>query len=77
MDELERMRRIVEDLLLLARSDNPNFLRLSEVDLEPFIDEVLDKARTLAPESGTSTIEPKASPFSTVSASPRQCCSSR
>ncbi len=49
MDELERMRRMVEDLLMLARSDNPNFLRLSEVDLEPFIDEVLDKARTLAP----------------------------
>ena len=49
MDELERMRRIVEDLLLLARVDNPNFLRLSEVDLEPYIDEVFDKARTLAP----------------------------
>ena len=49
MDELERMRRIVEDLLMLARSDSPNFLRFSEVDLEPFIDEVLDKARTLAP----------------------------
>ena len=27
MDELERMRRIVEDLLMLARSDSPNFLR--------------------------------------------------
>ncbi len=49
MDELDRMRRIVEDLLLLARSDSPNFLRVSEVDLEPFIDEVLDKAQTLAP----------------------------
>jgi two-component system, OmpR family, sensor kinase len=49
MDELERMRRIVEDLLMLARSDSPNFLRLSEVDLEPFIDEVLDKAQALAP----------------------------
>jgi two-component system OmpR family sensor kinase len=49
MDELERMRRIVDDLLMLARSDSPNFLRYSEVDLEPFIDEVLDKARTLAP----------------------------
>jgi signal transduction histidine kinase len=49
MDELERMRRIVEDLLVLARSDSPNFLRLSEVDLEPYIDEIFDKARTLAP----------------------------
>ena len=35
MDELDRMRRMVEDLLMLARSDSPNFLRLSEVDLEP------------------------------------------
>ena len=51
MDELERMRRIVEDLLMLARSDSPNFLRLSEVDLEPFLDEILDKARTLAPRT--------------------------
>ena len=49
MDELDRMRRIVEDLLMLARSDSPNFLRLSAVDLEPYIDEVLDKASSLAP----------------------------
>jgi len=49
MDELDRMRRMVEDLLVLARSESPNFLRLSEVDLEPFIDEVLDKSRALAP----------------------------
>jgi two-component system, OmpR family, sensor kinase len=49
MDELERMRRMVEDLLLLARSDSPSFLRLSEVDLEPFLDEILDKAWALAP----------------------------
>jgi signal transduction histidine kinase len=49
MDELDRMRRMVDDLLTLAKSDRPNFLRLSEVDLEPFTDEVLDKARALAP----------------------------
>jgi signal transduction histidine kinase len=51
LDELDRMRRIVDDLLVLARSDSPSFLRFSEVDLEPYIDEVLDKARTLAPRS--------------------------
>ena len=49
MDELERMRRIVEDLLMLARSDSPNFLRWSAVDLEPYIDEIFEKARALAP----------------------------
>jgi signal transduction histidine kinase len=48
MDELDRMRRMVDDLLTLAKSDRPNFLRPTEVDLEPFTDEVLDKARTLA-----------------------------
>ena len=37
---------------------DPNLLRLSEVDLEPFIDEVLDKART-GPAGGISTTEPK------------------
>jgi signal transduction histidine kinase len=49
MDELDRMRRMVDDLLTLAKADRPNFLRLTEVDLEPFTDEVLDKARALAP----------------------------
>lgn len=49
MHELDRMRRMVDDLLTLAKADRPNFLRLSEVDLEPFTDEVLDKARALAP----------------------------
>jgi two-component system OmpR family sensor kinase len=51
MDELDRMRRMVDDLLTLAKSDRPNFLRLSEVDLEPFTDEVMDKARALAPRA--------------------------
>lgn len=51
MDELDRMQRMVDDLLTLAKSDRPNFLQLSEVDLEPFTDEVLDKARTLAPRT--------------------------
>lgn len=47
MDELDRMRGMVDDLLTLAKADRPNFLRLAPVDLEPFTDEVLDKARTL------------------------------
>lgn len=51
MDELDRMRRMVDDLLTLAKSDRPNFLRLSEVDLEPFTDEVFDKARAIAPRA--------------------------
>ena len=78
MDELERMRRIVEDLLMLARSDSPNFLRLSEVDLEPFIDEVLDKARALAPRKWYLDHQSRRRGLcSIVSASPRRCCSSR
>ncbi|HEU4492357.1 MAG TPA: HAMP domain-containing sensor histidine kinase [Jiangellales bacterium] len=49
MDELDRMGRMVEDLLTLAKADRPDFLRLGLVDLEPFTDELFDKARALAP----------------------------
>lgn len=49
MDELDRMGRMVDDLLILAKADRPDFLRLGAVDLAPFTDELLDKARALAP----------------------------
>lgn len=47
-DELKRMNRFVTDLLLLMRSERPNFLRLSAVELEPFTHELFAKARGLA-----------------------------
>jgi len=47
-DELKRMNRFVNDLLLLMRAERPNFLRSSAVDLEPFTQELFAKARGLA-----------------------------
>jgi signal transduction histidine kinase len=49
MDELERMGRLVEDLILLARSDRPDFLDLTIVDVETLTEEVHAKAEAIAP----------------------------
>jgi signal transduction histidine kinase len=46
--ELDRMNRFVEDLLLLAKSESPNFLELETVDLEELAKELLAKARGIA-----------------------------
>ena len=46
-DELERMSRLVDDLLLLARSDRPDFLRFEPLDLDLLTHELFAKARTL------------------------------
>jgi signal transduction histidine kinase len=40
LDELGRMERILERLLLLARAEQPDFLVRTEVDLERFLEEV-------------------------------------
>ncbi len=46
-DELERMSRLVDDLLLLARADRPDFLRPEPLDLDLLTHELFAKARTL------------------------------
>jgi signal transduction histidine kinase len=46
-DELKRMSRFVNDLLLLMKAERPNFLRLETVDLAAFTEEVFAKARGL------------------------------
>ncbi|HVM34805.1 MAG TPA: HAMP domain-containing sensor histidine kinase [Actinomycetota bacterium] len=48
MDELQRMNRFVNDLLLLARADRPDFLSLDSVDVSALSEEVFTKARSLA-----------------------------
>jgi signal transduction histidine kinase len=48
-DELDRMGRIVNDLLLLAKSEEPDFLGLETVDVEPLTTELQLKAAALAP----------------------------
>jgi signal transduction histidine kinase len=47
MDELERMKRIVDDLLLLAKREQPDFLDLSTLEVGALIDEVESKAAGL------------------------------
>ena len=45
--ELERMSRLVDDLLLLARSDRPDFLRIEPLDLDVLTHDLFSKARIL------------------------------
>ena len=46
-DELGRMARLVDELLLLAKAEHPAFLELRAVDIAAFTDEIVAKARTL------------------------------
>lgn len=47
-DELDRMGRIVEDLLLIAKAERPDFVIRGPVDVADLTEEILDKARPLA-----------------------------
>ena len=46
-DELDRMSRYVDDLLLLTKAPRPDFLRVAPVDLDLFTHDVFAKARSL------------------------------
>jgi signal transduction histidine kinase len=48
-DELDRMGRIVEDLLLLAKVEQPDFVQLGPVELRDLTTELLMKATALGP----------------------------
>lgn len=48
LDELARMRRIVEDLMILAKSRRPDFVRPAPVDVDDLLTSVLEKVRPLA-----------------------------
>lgn len=50
-DELDRMQRIVNDLLTLAKAQRPDFLTLEPVDLESLTDDVARKAEALGPRT--------------------------
>ncbi|OKH59002.1 two-component sensor histidine kinase [Scytonema sp. HK-05] len=47
-DELARMSRFVDDLLLLAKTEQPNFLNLQTVDISLLTEELYTKATALA-----------------------------
>ncbi len=48
LDELDRMARIVGDLLVLARSERPDFLQPEAVDLDLLTSDLFAKSRSLA-----------------------------
>jgi signal transduction histidine kinase len=47
LDELGRMRQLTDSLVTLAAADGPDFARLAPLELGPWFDEVVDKARGL------------------------------
>ena len=51
LDELGRMERILDRLLLLARADQPDFLRLEEVELDRFLEDVFVRWSEVAPRA--------------------------
>jgi signal transduction histidine kinase len=48
LDELDRMNRLVNDLLVLAKTERPDFLRLKPEELDWLTEELYLKARSLA-----------------------------
>ncbi|MBK6873886.1 MAG: HAMP domain-containing protein [Kineosporiaceae bacterium] len=48
MDELDRMGRLVNDLIVLAQTGRPDFVRFESVDLDRLLRDVFDKAQALA-----------------------------
>jgi signal transduction histidine kinase len=52
VDELERMSRLVNDLLLLAKTDNPHFLHLKTEELDWMTEELYLKARSIVSRYG-------------------------
>ncbi|MDV3221851.1 HAMP domain-containing sensor histidine kinase [Intrasporangium sp.] len=47
LDELDRMARLTQDLILLSKADRADFVRFAPMPLGPFTDEVLHKAVAL------------------------------
>lgn len=53
LDEVDRIARLVAELSLLAQSQRPEFLVLSDLDLHRFTQDIFQKARILAPRRWT------------------------
>ncbi|MEO1402627.1 MAG: ATP-binding protein [Cyanobacteria bacterium J06635_1] len=48
IDELDRMGRLVNDMIILAKSERKDFLQLETIDISAFTEELFIKAKTLA-----------------------------
>ena len=51
LDELKRIEQILERLLLLAKADQPDFVVLEPLDLEPFLEDVFMRWSEVAPRT--------------------------
>jgi signal transduction histidine kinase len=51
LDELKRIEQILERLLLLAKADQPDFVVLDDVELEPFLEDVFMRWSEVAPRA--------------------------
>jgi signal transduction histidine kinase len=51
LDELQRIEQILERLLLLAKADQPDFVVLEEVELEPYLEDVFMRWSEVAPRA--------------------------
>ena len=68
LDELDRIEHILERLLLLAKSKQPDFIVPDQIDVEPFLEDVFMRWSEVAPRSwtlgglarGTLTADPEA-----------------
>ena len=76
LDEIDRMSRLVDDLIVLAKAGRPDFLRPAPTDVGVLTDQVLDKARATPPAAGSWTSARTASLGSMANGSRRRSCSS-
>lgn len=53
LDELDRMHRMVDELVILAKAKRPDFVRPRPVEVGSLLDDVVDKAEALAPRAWT------------------------
>ena len=68
LDELERMERIVDRLLLLAKAEQPDFVVLRDVEIDRFLEDVFMRWAEVAPRSwrldldlaGVARVDPEA-----------------
>jgi len=51
LDELQRIEQILARLLLLAKADQPDFIVLEEIDLEPYLEDVFLRWSEVAPRA--------------------------
>ena len=71
IDELDRMQRLVDELMVLAKARQPDFVRLTPTGVAELLFSVFDKVTTLGTGAGRWTPRRRRWPGSTRSGSPR------